>query len=437
VTDTNSIARKSRRDFLAMLSRMGIGGALVRAAPLAGGLLATRAAHAQNSVRRVVFVYTPNGAPNGLWLPDGATLNLSTQAYEGLQSLCNFREVEVIGSGHGLARKCLGELRWTSDWTGDTIDQQIASVIGVNTPYPSYTLGVQTNPQEVVGRKAGDFVPAENSPAAAYAQLFGSAPPAGDASGYLARKQSVMDINRSAVAELKGRLGSFERETLEKHEAALLEIEARLVESVSVEPSEACTSPAWNANGYPTTGPIPGGEVGVFAYQAELHADIITAAFQCGLTNVFTLQLGWHQGEWYAHDTQYRGNHHGSCHAATAEENAEMTNYLSRCVAYLVRRLVGADDPAVPGTKLIDNTVVVQVTDMGNGQDHSAGNGPNMIATRMPGFKQGTVSRGGNNYEVLEAVVEGMGLGQFKGTDANAHKIWPCAGGSVADDLLA
>jgi hypothetical protein len=436
VKDTNTIVHQSRRDFLAMLAKAGIGGALLRAAPLVGGLMATRAAHAQNGVKRVVFVYTPNGAPNDLWLPNGTTLNLSTKAYEGLQSLCNFREVEVVGSGHGLARRCLGELRWGSDWTGDTIDQQIASVIGTTTPFPSYTLGVQTNPQEVVGRKAGDFVPAENSPAAAYKQLFSSAPPGEDPNEILARKQSIMDVNREALKELRGRLGAFERETLEKHEAALLEVEARLQASASGGLSAACSSPAWNANGYPTTGPVPGGEVGVFAHQAELHSDIIVAALQCGLTNVITLQLGWHQGEWYGHDTQYRGNHHGSCHAALAEENAEMTNYLSRCVAYLVRRLVDADDPAVPGTKLIDNTVVVQVSDMGDGRDHSAGNGPNMIATRMAGFKQGTVTRGGNNYEVLEAVVEGMGLGQYKGTDANAHKIWPCAGGSIATDLL-
>jgi hypothetical protein len=437
VKDTTHLLHQSRRGFLGMLTRAGVASALCRAAPLVGGLMATRAARAESGLRRVVFVYTPDGAPNGLWLPDGATLNLATRAYEGLQAVCNFREVEVRESGHGLARKCLGALRWGSDWTGDTIDQQLASVLGVNSPYASYTLGVQTNPQEVVGRKAGDAVPVQDSPAAAYEQLFGAAPPTSDRAGFLARKQSVMDVNRAALAELKGRLGAFERETLEKHEVALREVEARLIESISYEPSEACAAPAWNARGYPTSGPVPGGEVGVFAHQAELQADVIVAALQCGLTNVMTLQLGWHQAVWYGHDTTYRGDHHGSCHSASAEENAEMTNYLSRCVAYLVRRLVDTDDPAAPGTKLIDNTVVVQVTDMGDGRDHSGGRGPNMVATRMPTFKQGTVTQGGTNYQVLEAVVEGLGLGAYKGTDPSAHKIWPCADGQVAEALLA
>ncbi|MEL6340184.1 MAG: DUF1552 domain-containing protein [Myxococcota bacterium] len=426
---------RSRRAFLKMVSKAGIAGAM--ASPLVSGLMYTRAARAAGEVKRAVFVYTPDGAPNGLWLPSGTTLNVATKAYEGLQSLCNFREVEVLESGHGLSQKSLGSVRFNPDWTGDTVDQQIASVLSLNTPYQSYMLGVQANPAEGVSRKSGDSVPMQNSPAAAYQQLFGSAPPVADVPDFLLRKKSVMDINKGALDQLKGRLGAFERETLEKHEVALGKIETRLTAATSGEVAEGCDSPAWNANGYDTQGPVEGGEVGIFRYQAELQSDIISAAFQCGLTNVMTLQLGWHQAVWYGHNTNYAGDHHGSCHAAPAEDNAEMTDYLSGCVAYLVDRLANADDPAAPGSKLIDNTIVVQVTDMGDGQDHSAGDGPNMIATRLPGFKQGTVGRGGNNREVLEAVVEGLGLGAYKGTDASVHKIWPHADGSIADDLLA
>ncbi len=429
--DTNSSIHKSRREFLGMLKNAGIAAGMLKAAPLVGGLMATRAARAQTQgVKRAIFVYTPDGAPNGLWLPNGSTLNVATQGYEGLQSFCHFREVEVVRSGHGLSRKALGDLRWSQDWTSDSIDQQIASVLGANTPYESYALGVEANPQQVISRKSGDAVPVQNSPAAAYEQLFGGAPPTTDAAGFIAKKRSVMDVNRAALAELKNRLGSFERETLEKHEVALQQVETRLIDSVSFEPAEGCEAPAWNANGYPTSG-------APFLHQAELQSDVIVAAMQCGLTNVMTLQLGSHQAEWYGHDTSYRGDHHGSCHSANAAANAEMTNYLSRCVAYLVNRLVQEDDPAVPGSKMIDNTVVVQVTDMGDGRDHSAGNGPNMIATRLPSFAQGTTSTGGTNLQVLEAVVEGLGLGAFKGTNESAHKIWPCAGGTIADGILA
>ncbi|MEO1234991.1 MAG: DUF1552 domain-containing protein, partial [Myxococcota bacterium] len=350
------------------------------------------------------------------------------------QSVCHFREVQVNGSGHGNARKCMGALRWSRDWTSDTIDQQIASVLGTSSPYTSYALGVQTNTQNLVTRRGGSAIPAQNDPAAAYSQLFGAPPPNQDRSGLLARKTSIMDLHREALSELKTKLGTFELQTLESHETALAAVKARITESLTTEPAEGCTNPAWNAGGYPTS--PPAGGPGVFAHQAELQSDIIAAAFRCGLTNVMTLQLGWHQATWYGHDTSFRGDHHNSCHGAGAMENAEMTNYLSRCVAYLVQKLLDEDDPAVPGTKLLDNTVVVQVTDMGDGRDHSGGNGPNVIATRMPSFRVGQATRGGDNYQLLEAVVEGLGLGAYKGTNVDTDKIWPCADGQVETAVL-
>ena len=430
--DADKEVRRGRRQFLEFLGRAGVGGALLRSAPLIGGLLANERAQAQGGVKRAIFVYTPDGAPRGLWLPNGRAMNVATQAFDGLQDICNFREVEVVGSSHGNARKCLGLLRWKQDWTADTIDQQIASVLSTGTPYESYVLGVQTNTNDYVVRKSGSAVPAQDDPGAAYQQLFsGAAPPTTDTAGFLAREQSVMDVNRAALEELGQRAGNLSN-AFDQHAAALDELERRIVDSAMTPQGTGCSSPSWNANDYPTSGAtdVP------FLHTAELQSDVIIAAMQCGLTNVMTLQLGWHQAVWYAHDTQYRGDHHGSAHSAPIEANAEMTNYLSRCVAYLVRRLVEEDDPAAPGSKMIDNTVVVQVTDMGDGRDHSGDVGPSMVATRLPGFRQGTVTRGGNNLMVLEAVVEGLGLGAYKGTNVDTHRIWPCAGGQITSDLL-
>ncbi|MBX2812883.1 MAG: DUF1552 domain-containing protein [Myxococcales bacterium] len=432
----NKTVDRDRRKFLEFIGKAGVTATVCRTVPLIGGLMATRRAQAQSAVKRVVFVYASNGAPNGLWLPSGTELNVATQAYEGLQSVCNFREVDVVGSGHGTARKALGEVRYDQDWTGDTIDQNIASVVGTTTPFASYALGVQTeNPQEVIGRKSGDSVPCQDSPSAAFSQLFSGASPSAGVNPEVARnrKLSILDLHRNEIAGMKNELGSLERETLEKHEAAIQEIESRLSGSSAPSNDGACASPSWNANGYPTNGGI---EV-PFAHTTELQADLIVLALQCGITNVMTLQLGYHQATWYAHNTQHKADYHGSCHAAPPVAMAEMVNYMNQGIAYLIRRLLEEDDPALPGTKMLDNTVVVQVTDMGNGQDHSSGNGPNMVATRMPSFKQGTVGTGGNNLAVLEAVVEGLGLGAFKGRDPAIHKIWACNNGVVNTGLLA
>lgn len=435
--DNNKLINKNRRDFLSMVSKSGISASVIKSSSLVAGLMATRFAHAQNNRKRVVFVYTTNGAPNGMWLPNGNALNVATRAYEGLQSVCHFREAEVVGSGHGLNRKSLGQLKWGSGELDDTIDQQIARCISSTMPYQHYMLGVQTAGGDSISRLLGASVPVENSPAGAYQKLFGSAPPAGGAQQLLARKRSVLDAHQAALTEIKSKLSTEERQLISTHEQALTNIYNRLENSANQERPEGCTSPAWNSKGYDTQGPAAGGEVGVFGHQAELMADIITAAFQCDLTNVMTLQLGHDQAAWYGHDTAYNGDHHGSCHAAPAEANAEMTNYLSRCVAYLVKKLRDTDDPAVPGTKLLQNTVVVQVTDMGDGRDHTAANGPHTIATQMPSFRVGQATRSsGNNLQFLEGVAHGLGLSSFIGKSGSA-KIWPCGGDNPDTAILS
>ncbi len=320
----------------------------------------------------------------------------------------------MFGSGHGNETKPMRVVRRNKGWTGDTIDQQIASVIGNNTPFRSFTLGCEVLSSRLGTRRSGSKMPTQNSPEDAYTQLFGGVLPAGGGDNINARKQSALDINREALTSLRNKLGQFERESLEKHIDALGELEKRLDLGDKVEMDEACKSPVLNAKANNEKG---------FAPTANLHSDIITNAFACGLTNVMTLQLGSHSTRFKGHNTKTRRPMHNACHAAPVGESMELANYLSGINAYLIRQLMERDDPAVPGTKLIDNTVVLQVTNMGNGRNHKGKDGPNVLTTRMPGFKQGTQTRGGNNYHVLESVIEGMGLSQFKGKDTNRHKI--------------
>jgi hypothetical protein len=88
-----------------------------------------------------------------------------------------------------------------------------------------------------------------------------------------------------------------------------------------------------------------------------------------------------------------------------------MVNYLSGCVAFLIQRLAAVSDP-VNGGKMIDHTLVVQVSDMGDGADHTAGNAPNMIAggSGFATFKRGTAGTAENNETMLAAVPVLLGI---------------------------
>lgn len=430
--DSNQIIHQQRRHFLNMLSKAGIASALLNASSLVGGLMATRFAHAQGGIKRVIFVYTPNGAPKGKWLPANlGTMNDATKAYLPVSSYCNFVPVEIVNSGHGQASKCLSEMRfdlWSSP-LGDTIDQQIARCIGINMPFQSYFLGVQTAGVDLISRKSGSPIPSEDSPAAAYQKLFGTS-----SASDLNPKINVLDLHRDALNGLKNKMGSFEKNLLETHEASLASLQNRLTSL-----RNACASPVWNANGYNTQGPAVNGEKGIFKQQAELQADIIVAALSCGLTNVITLQLGNTQADWYGYGTNCKSTHHNAGHTLDITGYSELTNQLSGCVAYLIKKLIDTPDPAVPGTRLINNTVLLQVTDMGDGTDHSGANGPNLLATAMPGFKSGKIftQNNGNNLQLLEGIVAGLGLSQYLGTDPLTAKIWPCAGGQPNYNILS
>ncbi len=433
--DTNRIVNKTRRDFISMLGKAGISTAALSGSALLSGLMASRFAQAQSGgTKRFVAIWAANGSPDGKWLPNGTSLNEATQGFEGLQSMCNFRECTIVRGGHGNIHKGLGSLRGDRDWRGDTLDQQLASVISTNTPYQSYALGIQTkrHVNEIIGRKGGKRIPPQNSAQDAYKALFGGTPPAGGQGNLLAQKQSILDINLQAIDRLKNKLGQYERDTLDQHSASLMALEKRLADTLGSGEmqSEACKSPAWNANGYEVATNAP------FGHQTELMMDIIINAFACGLTNVMTLQLQNDQGEWTAYGTRFKRSFHNSCHASPVRDYIEMSKFLGERQAYLVRGLLERDDPAVPGTKLIDNTVAYFITDMGNGRTHSGNNGPNLVATRMPGFKKGSATKGGNNRHVIDAVTSGMGLEQFMGTDKNRHKIYPHGGGTVATEML-
>lgn len=414
--DTTKFVNNERRKFFGMVGKAGVSAGLLRASPFIAGIFANRYAQAAGAMsKRVIFVYTPDGAPGGLWLPSGSgssmTLNSATKAYESVKTYCAFRSATMArGGGHGNTHQVLGTGSYDQDWKGDTMDVQIGTLYGQTSPFANVALGVQSNVgnQGLIGRKSGQAFPSEDSPAAAYKRLFSGASSGGSTGGTdpNAALKSVLELNQQALSSLKTKLGTLEKDRLDAHASALTRISSRLSAS-ETSTSGSCGSVNYNPSGYPTDG----GTANAFRGQAELQAEILVQAMACGLTKVATLQLANHQATWVGHNTTYKNDHHQSCHAAGKPEQAEMVNYLSGCVAFLIQRLAAVSDP-VNGGKMIDHTLVVQVSDMGDGADHSAGNAPNMIAggSGFATFKRGSVGTADNNEAMLAAVPVLLGI---------------------------
>ena len=436
VFKNNKDLSRTRRDFLAFMGKSGIAGAALKSSTLLAGIFANRFAVANGSAKRVVFVYTPMGAPSRYWLPTGSELNLATQGYEQVRSNCFFHQVNVTNGGFGNIQLALSELRWKADWTGDTIDHQIATVLGMSTPYPSLHFGVHSR----VGGAEESFswhngkrtVPMDNA-LASFASLFGS----GESPSVRSRaavKQNILDSHLQALNCNRKLLSQEEAQSIDQYQYTLEQMSKRL--------DDAAPKCEFSQDKYSDSSDAP--EYGRFRKDAQLQADIITQSLACGLTNVATLQLSDQDGNWISANEDYPVSiHQFTCGMQNDLLYAEVINELSACVAYLIKQLSEHDDPASPGTKLLDNTVVVQVSSMGYGPNHLPYPAPCVVATRMPAFNTGIATPmdgyGDTHLKVLQTVAVGMGLERYIGKNSQ-HCIWPCGGegdSGLNPDLLS
>ena len=60
-----------RRRFLENIGRWGVSSSLLRLSPLAGAFMGARMAQAQAGQKKLVFIYHPNGSPDGRYVSQG------------------------------------------------------------------------------------------------------------------------------------------------------------------------------------------------------------------------------------------------------------------------------------------------------------------------------------------------------------------------------
>src|SRR5690606_20421070 len=107
--------------------------------------------------KRVLFLSFPGGAPAGTWMPSSiSTMNASSTGYASVANYCNFYSVDVPGGGHGGTHASLGG-------GSNTMDVQLANVLGTSTPYSAINLGVEVGTtNDLIGRRNGQVVRPED-----------------------------------------------------------------------------------------------------------------------------------------------------------------------------------------------------------------------------------------------------------------------------------
>lgn len=381
-----------RRNVLKAIAGSGISAAALKALPFAAGLVYSRAAlAATNQTKRVVFVYIPDGAPPGTYTMDGSTFGATATPLAPHQSnVILFNGCSSNVGGHGNTFKCLGD-------SGSTLDSQLEDVLGVSTPFGSMRVGAECNTgQGVVSKKNGNDSSFTDNPNAVFDRLFGGEVP-DDAQAAIGK--SILDRSRAELNAIRSKLGSLEKERMDEHEVAIQALERRL----ESKPIDGClnTDISWT--------PFGGSTTGQFTDVSNRHCDMIAQAFKCNLTSVATLQLGTHQAEHVVPESGHSGDYHNSIHGAGTPAYILARKYLTERLAYLIKVLKETDDDTGTGTKLIDSTIILQVTDMGNGNAHDGSNCPFTLAGGS-NISGGRTMTGADNNSLLNTVVKALGV---------------------------
>lgn len=397
-------AQRSRRNFLKFLAGTGVSLSALQASTLGAGLLLGRHAEAQGqATRRVVFVYVPDGTPDGAsasFLPSNdLTLQRCSTPLESVKNECIFfRDTEIVGGGgHGLTQRVLGAF---APGVRGTIDLALEGVVGATSPVASLRLGVRTRGLDPISARGysgvTDF---QDNPRSAFDRLFGGtidASPLGER-----REKRILEVNQLALESIRDRLGQYERERLEQHQDGIAKLYSDIENAASGSAPAGCTNPTFNPSGLSEAL-----NDDAFTEQFALQTENLVLALSCNLTRIATLQLGTHQADFSVNDLS--GDYHGSIHSGDRAWYERYRTYFTERVTHLIQRLAETDAPE--GGKLLDNTLVVQVTDMGNGDAHTGTDAPYMMAGGGSAIRRGQVLSVNNHHQLLDTVAEYMGV---------------------------
>ena len=262
-----------------------------------------------------------------------------------------------------------------------TIDQKAAEHSRVETRYPSLQMGCGTS----VGNRlswtaSGAAIPPVENLTTLFSLLF-QEPDSKDI-GLLqqahARQKSILDLVKTDADRLKRQIGKADQEKLDQYFTSVRDLEKRLSQSE-----------AWLDH------PKPGVDFQLpaeaddfdFVERLPLYYDLITLALQTDSTRVITLEvsgIGKNSGGLPLTKGYHQLTHHGKV-ASYVEELSIIEKVHTAAFADFLDTLRSIEEPN--GKSLLDNTMTLFGSGMGNASSHSNKDLPLILAGG--GFKHG------------------------------------------------
>jgi hypothetical protein len=392
----------------------GAGAAL--ALPMLESMLPAGTALAQTAAGQVkprfVGVFYPHGMAPGYWVPEAegplpeklphiaealAKVKNDTTIMSGLWSKSAEPPEGTTGSDHWVAAAYLTAIKPRKTAGSDatvgsaTIDQLIAQKHGRETLLPSLQLAVEdpnssssncgegyscsytnsiswielpTPENELIPRTSP--LPMELNPQVVFERLFGSGSTPEVRAQRMRQSSSILD---SLLAELNGlrrQLGAADVQTVNQYTEEIREIERRI-------------QIAAKASGDVPELDLPPGIPEQFDQHIRMHYDLTALALKADITRVVTL-LGardltsrsyqFPKSELFPNggtSVSFHGGSHHQDDPVQIRRYSDLNRYHLSTTAYLAEKLKGIQDGN--GT-LLDNTVIMHGTNMGNSNQH-------------------------------------------------------------------
>lgn len=257
-----------------------------------------------------------------------------------------------------------------------SLDQYIAERIGGQTRFPSLTLSVNTGFRSLSWSGSGVAIPPEQSAANVFRQMFiQGTPQEVDAKiAELDTGRSILDTVTDQVRRLEGKVGSEDKTRLDQFFTSVRELEGRLQASRGWErkpkPVVKEKEPEDLANPAQYMGKV-----------AQMYG-LVRLAFETDSTRAVTLMLDSVSSP----VLQIRGatlndGYHNLSHHGKSEDKLSQLRLIDtwhmRLLADLFKGLKGAQEG---GSTLLDRTMVLYGSNLGDANAHSTTNMPTLLA---------------------------------------------------------
>ncbi|MCX7415031.1 MAG: DUF1552 domain-containing protein [Planctomycetia bacterium] len=247
-----------------------------------------------------------------------------------------------------------------------SVDQLVAEKIGFETRYPSLVLGTYGD-SSISYTRSGVMIPAETKPSTVFARLFLKGTP-DEIKGQMQKLQegrSIMDTVQEQAKTFGRRVGTADRAKLDEYYTSVREMELRFAKAQE-----------WVQTPKPTVDAEPPKDIDDdrdMIGRLRLLLDLVPLAVQTDSTRLFTIKVNGLSTAPLVPGVSF--DHHGLSHHGKEPGKVEQLRRIEEAQFAAVRDLIAAlAKKEEAGTRLLDSTMVMFGSNLGNANSHEPTN---------------------------------------------------------------